>query len=561
MRFVRKTDSFGRYYVHLELDGMSVPDSIANVPDLLDFRYETYKALKNSDEESWAKVFGPVDTFVNTVLNDDERMKFVVVITFMHYQILDVMEKIVQRKQLTKDAVKASPYYQYTAPIAQQNKTDGVIICDLENNLSAMLNEFDKEIDLYPKLVDYVERGNVPIQSFKGVGTRAQDTPEMSWYRPDIVKLTALVLLCKMFNPIFGVFMSFFKAKTGDLDGSYKEVHSVAILKDIIDDRCRDIIDKLEYYLNNTIDKMINSSNQENLTRTYNGCTDNAIHHFVYAQILTRRFVSVDLFHPSSNLMTFIVACAKSSTNTQFSDNNFRTAARTFTYPNDSDKEDDGNLSNLEVESRFSNKTADYELLVRVAAQQTVDIFINEYEMDREIVDSAYSYYTTSAHIDLTDYCMYMLGIAFGKNLCGARSVEMLNAVDAAKLVVVLQYYLIVQGYNDLAVAITAHPTGAHQDHISGQDVVLRNSWKSSFEYKNCAGRFQIELPNFKWSTGLENAINTFINEEHIINVAPALWLLMDSEPCNGEQYNPSTNFAKDTCSFIQQHYLQDDVV
>lgn len=546
MKFVLLKDEYGKTFTRLDLEGLKLTHlEMPKFAMLLDFHHDTYKWLTAKDSEtSWQKVVAPVHMFFDKKCQDSDKIEIAETLAAMQLSIFNVFREDANGKPIL---------------------VDGYTLQNLENNLSILLSNLDSRINLFPRLQEFVEEGNIPMQSFVGVGERAQDTPEMTWYRNDVIPLMAIVLLCKLVSPIFGVFMSRFKSKRQkqdaetNMDSTYKEMHCVSILKDILEKRCSATVDKLELFLHRSIKRMLNPD--EDLTHVYNGYTDITIFQQIYAHMLVRRLVLVDLFRPegNNNLLTYITVCAKSATGTQFSPSNLKVAAQVFNYPKDkmANSSDDGNLSNLEVESRSSNKTADYPLIVEVAADQAIDQLISTYQLDRRVYNSASNYYITGEHAELTPYNCYMLGIVFGAGLCGARSVEMLPPTHVAKMTALMQQYLIIQGYFNLALALTAKSTGVLKTAISGQDMAIRNTWNYNEAFKNCASRFQISVGGIDWSTGLHDSIEKFICEEHVINLAPALWKLANMEPCNGQPYYVDLKLSSDTCNFIlQQLYI-----
>lgn len=538
MKFVKAFDADGKAFTRLDLEGLNVPPlQSSGKIQLLDFYYDTYKCMVGAGEEDseWDKVFRPVHLFFKEKCTEDDLKDIAITLAVMHFSITSILgaDGDIQGAQLRK----------------------------LENDLSHYLHDLDQRTNLFPRLIDFVESGSIPIQSFAGVGERAQDTPEMSWYRRDVIPLMVIVIICKMLTPIFGVFMSCFKRKQkeGVIDGAYKEMHAVTILRDILNTRCHETVCKLENFLQRTIKRVLNKD--EDLTHIYNGYTDNTVFQQIYAHMLIRRLVLVDLFRPlgENNLLTYITVCAKRSASTQFSLSNLKIAAQEFKYPNlknkTSNSTDDGNLSNLEVESRSSNRTADYELIIELAADRTIDRFLSAYDMDTKAYEAACEYYLSSTHITLTNYSSYLMGIIFGAGLGGARSIEMLDPVHVTKLIALMQLYLVMQGNYTMAIACTAQPTGRIKEYLSTQDNILKSTWNYSYEFRNCSSKFQIALGGYDWSTGLKNSIMSFVTDEYEVNVAPIFWSLMNGTSLNQQKYEVSTTLSRDTCTFILQHY------
>ncbi len=533
MKFVKQIDQYGKAYTRLDLEGLVIPYDGGEFPsELLDFHYDTYQITgANANEDEWEKVFGPTHKFFKTRCTESDLIEIACTLALMQTTINTAM---------LGDGV--------SAPVI-----DGTSMGKLESTLSQMLCKMEQKLNLYNRLVDFITEGEVPIRPTKDAGEKPQHTNEMTWYMPGFIRLTAVALLCKLLAPVFGVFMSYFKSKLGVLDGTFKEMHCVTILRDTLANCCPETMDKLEVYLRNSVTRMLGK--EEDLTHVINGYTDIAIHQLIYAQLLVRRFILVDLYRDDGNLATYITSCARSAASTQFSNNNFKTAACTFTYPNEASSSDEGNLSNLEVESRSSSKTADYPLLIEAATRETVRSFIHNYSLDKKVLNSITSEYKNFNHVDMQVFNSYLLGVVFGSDLCGARSVEMLSPSNLADLVGLLQYYVAMQGYRELAIALTARRTDNRKGRLSGSEAILRSTWNTNYEFQNCNNKFPIELGGFAWFTSLRESVTEFTDYEYVVNVAPAVWDILREPSTNGNVLVLSETFAKDVCGFILQHY------
>lgn len=526
IRFEKKLSEYGRGVVHMSLKDITLPVEY-DVDPLCNFQIDTYAVLKpKSSDFSWNAVFGPVHSFLDT-LNEKDQTAFAMMIIVMHYKILQTLGT--------------------DAPI------DGALITQLETDLSRMLADFDQQTHCFDKLLDFTE-SHIPIQSFAGVGERAQDSVEMTFYRDDVVKLTAVTILCKMLTVIFGTFIESCKKR---MDNSYKEIHCVAILKHILENNCRALIEKFLYFISRIAKPMLT---RVNLTHLYNGFTFNMIIQQIYAFSFTRRAVAVDLFKPEGNLVTYFTSCIRASAQTQFSSSGFKTNVAEIKSPNDKpSSEDDGNVSNLETESRASSKTADFQVLIKAALIQLTTRFPEEYDLDQELIEKLHAYYEFN-HIALTPMNHYVLGIVFGNYLGGAKSVEMLDGVSLNKILPVLQAYLYQQGYLDLLHVVSAVPTGQVKAFVTGSDTQLRATWNSSFEYRNVDQMFPIFVSDFRWDSGLKNIQEELTTMNYLYNTGPALWEKLGDEIKNGEVLVTPESVCRSICSLIA-HTIMPQVV
>lgn len=516
MRFTKMYDELGKAFVHLDVNDIKLPEMEFDITDLLNFRIETYAVLKaNASERNWRMVFDTTHNFID-LLTDEEKIDFTLTLIAMHLEI---------KKDIGRD-----------------EEVEGSVMINLETTLSKMLDSFDSRINLFPRLVNYTEK-YIPIQSFAGVGERAQDSVEMTFYRDDVVKLTAAVLLCKMMAPIFGVFIESCKKK---MDNAYKEVHCFAILKDILGKRCPELMAKLNHFIARIIKPMLAKIK---LTHVYNGFTFNVIVLQITAAMFTRRFIAVDLFKPEGNLMIYVTSCARAAAQTQFSSTGFKTAVTEIIPPREQ-TEEDGNVSNLEAESRSSNKTADYPAITRMFIDIAIESFIAEHDLDRELVEAAQYYYGLN-HLSMQPANAYLMCWLFGSYLGGAKTIEWLDINDLNRLIPVMQVYFIQQGYYDLVHISSAIDLMRVKEMMSASDIQLRATWNSSFEYKNCDSNFTFAVDNLRWDTSLKAIVDTFTSSVYGYNTAPVLWEAMKEDSKNGSVFTVSPELAKSICSFI----------
>lgn len=522
MKFVKKIDDMGKAYIYMDLEGLTIPGlpPELDIAPLLEFHIDTYKVLKASESPiAWERVFGTTHGLLKT-FTDDEKAKFASMIVLMHWMIVDSLGMI--------------------------DEIDGATLSDLEDNLAMLLAKFDSEVNLAERLIEYVEE-NIPIQSFAGVGERAQDSQEMTWYRPDVVKLTALTLLCKLMTPIFGLLIETCKKR---IDTALKEIHCVVILKDIIANKFSDLNHKFMYFITNIVKPSI--SNKVGLTHVYNGYTFNMIVQHICAQMIARRFIAVDLFAPGGNLVTYMTSCARAAVSSQFVSSGFKTAVNEILHPSEFASEEDGNVSNLETESRSSSRTADYVLEVEAAVVQTRKVFVTNHELDREEIEAAEDFYAIN-HIALTPLNDFLVGIIFGPYLCGAKTVELLNMKDLASLIAMMQAYLIQQGFIDLAHAVSARPSGQLKPILTGSDTQLRSCWNNSVEYKQCADKYPFVVDKITCDTALKKIIENITTEVMTYNTAPVYWEALDQKIANGDTFVVPETLARSICTLILQ--------
>ena len=532
MKFVKRIDEITKKpYVFLDLEGMKLDDASAGIDQktldfLCSFHIETYKILKGKESDlNWETVFGTVHAFLGT-MTSEEQQKFAAMIIYMHWRILNTL--------CTDANLDPKEYNELAVAV--------------EKDLSQRLATFDAEVNLINRLIAFTQ-DNIPIQSFAGVGERPQDTPSMTFHRKDVVELTAVALLCKMMTPIFGVFIDLYKKK---VDSSYKELHCVAILKGILANRCAALIEKLINFIHGIVKP---SLSHIGMTHICNGYTIMLIVDVIYSQMLTKRFIGVNFYETNSNLITYVTSCARSAANTQFGNGAFKRSVTEIDSPDErASDSDDGNMSGLEVESRVSSKPADYPIIIKAAAAELIKRFVPEHDLDEEEILQAQQFYEIN-HIALTPVNEYLLGILFGSYLCGAKSIDSLDGITLAKIVPIMQTWLLQQGYYELVVVSSIQATGRLKNMLSGNDTQLKSLWNSSFEYKNCANKFTYCVDKLRWDTGLKNLVDNLVAEEYMVNLAPVFWDKLQQANRNGEIYANTNKLPQEICGLILQMY------
>ena len=543
MRFVKKLDSVGKAYIYLDLEGLKLPNLPANMSDallerLLMFRTDTYVNLRAEKTPlEWEMAFGVVHSFLNK-LSDDEKIQYASLLILAH-------EKIIANLSTEQGDDK------FTSPNPFKDTTgetlNSKLILELETWLSHMIDQFAIKLNLMPRLIEFVEN-DVKVQSFKGAGERPQDSIEMTFYCDDVVKLTAVVVLCKLLTPIFAVFMDACKRR---MDNSLKESHCVAILKDVLHNNCQPLMEKLANFITRSAKP---SSQTVEAAHLYNGVSFNRAITSVYSEMLVRRFVSADLLKPNGNLMTYVTACVRAAFSNKYSKLN-RNGAAPLQSAKEKTAGDDGNLSDMEIESRSSSQTADYPLIIRLAIEELKKRFVSEHDLNTEAIEAATLYYSTDTHrVELTYLNAYLLGILFGDYLGGAKTVDSLDYKNLSEIIPIMQVYLIQQGYAELAHLVSARP-GGQKTNLSGSEVQLKSSWDSSEAYVKCSERFPYQVGELRWDTQLEAAITHLCEVNYLYNSAPAIWELLGQDLANTQLVTCSAGLASNICQLILNQY------
>ena len=509
-----------------EEDGLSntLPVTTAEHLDIIEqccyFRISTYDILKQRSGASdcFEDVFRPVHLFFDTC-TDAEKKLIGAMYVRMHYLILDKIR-------------------------TAQDLTD--MLTTVTNDLGLQLMVLDQQIDICGRIQAIVEQ-HVPIPSFDNAGGRPQDTAEMTFVKEDVVELVAIVVLCKMMTPIFGVYIERCKKK---MDNSLKELHCVCIMHQILMNRYKRVILKLTNFLNGLIKPMI----QDTIAYVFNGYTLPVLCQHIYAAILTRRFVNVNLFQEDCNLMTYITVCARSAVRTAGStaSNHKKNSVKEIKKPKEL-YDDDGNTSVLEIESRQSCRTADQIAIVELAVEETIRHWLLENDVPYAVFEEAVEYYTDASPVSVTPINTYLIASLFGRRLCGAASVEIMSITANIKMIVLLQLALMQYGYPELVHLCSVSKMLMGKAILTRTDNLIKATWDNTFEYRNLTLRFPWSIIDISWDTKLKDIVDYLITNRFVQNTAPVLCERMgQTDDGNGTPFEYQDNVIKQICAVLE---------
>lgn len=479
---------------------------------LLLFNAETYDTLKRFDTSSWNVVFGSVNKFIS-MLSQEDRRNICMVFIVMHSKL---------------------------------NEMISINMVSIIDELAAMLDTLDQQIDLCSKLEHFVEL-DMPIPNLDDVGGRPQDTEEMTFRRPHILMLTGIALLCKLLAPIFGQFFWQYKKNTS-VDNNIKEIHAASILKDIFGRRYRKLILKLNHFVGNILIQQYKQ--KDDIISAYNGNTMDSQALNGVAAVFTRKFITVDLYKTDGNLMTYITTCLKNSVDTQYRTASTKNSIKERDGNLKETASDEGNASRLENESFTSSKTADVPIIVEWIIELTVNKWMIETGMSQEMYDTAMAYYKNNLP-PMTPISNYLLCTYFGADIGGAIGVSMLSAMAYAKLAIILQYVLIKEGFHGLAHALMIVPKNRMKAVLSNIDNKVQMTWSNTYSYRNFKQRFPFGVGDKECDAKLKEIVDFLTFKIHSFNTAPVFWDMMNEDNKNGVEYQCTPDIMERLCDFI----------
>lgn len=532
--------------VRLDLEGLKLPHIPVDPKPLLDFDITTYRAFRfNAKPEDWENVQDVTNMFFKE-LDDNDKTLLAETIWMMHYKIREVINP------------ENIPMSDESQMEENGNKIHAVI-----SQLADMLYTLNEQIHLYDKAKDFAVK-YVPIVDKPEInGQRPQDTEEMTFRRSHKFELTAIAILCKVMSVITGTILEAFK-ETGIDDKRFTDSYCYYIYQKLLESpSVSAIARKLENYVTTNIDKM-NKKSRDGLLSSrgvadiIRGETASVTESRTFASLFTRKFVNIALLKDDADIMTFIYSCIKNTAQNPSSGGGGKDKPNyylRYTPAEENNDSDEGNDSIMETESIQSEKTADTNLLVGLAVDTLVERFCSQHGITADVLNDVTGYYLERHHLQLDITNSYILANVFGDELLGAKSIELLTTIDLAKLIGVLQIYLVQEGFTDLVHLVSAVPTGVHKNQleITGEEKTLKSAFANNAAYRNCATRYITQVGDLRWDTNLRLLIDTVTGTNYKVNTAPAIWELMNQAPDNGIDYIPKASLSESICTLILQ--------
>lgn len=499
----------------------------------LQFRTDTYDAFKdakNGTEFSGIRAYGSINEFMQ------------------------------QLPQNEKEAI--GKMFILCHQTLQEYMTDAFNIPYVITTISSILVSLDNEIDLCRKL--YIYGRTIPIELMEGAGNRPQDRESMTFSPEEMTVLISLVLLCKLISPIMGDFISKCKQKHMEVPTENKEIHCFGMLTGIFENKYKEIYAKLDYYIQQVLKEFTNKLSTE-ATAINAGMTADKSQERAKANLFVKRFVGLDLYRPSGNLMKYIVAIVRISANSERSSANSSNAALFRDFKDNDGSQEEGNTSRLEAESSVSNRTADTPIIVKIAADTLLEKVIAGNNIDESAYKAALAYYSQNC-IVFTPINIFLLCSYYGQELGGGFSIKLLGAEHIIKLVTALQFIMYQYNGELLLHALSFVPTMHSKTQITPEDDRLKVAWASSLEYKQCAQCIPKGFGEKKWDAKLREIVSYLLANHVMYNTAPVFWDMLNADGTrpskNGTIFNQGDLLLRHLCAFAQRifTYTQEQI-
>lgn len=517
LKFVKKLNPTGKHDLYLETSGLDIPNE-KEIEPLKLFCIKTYSKLySRKHRDGWVVNFAVVNSFLES-LTCDEQSKIVMAFVAIHHKLITYMRR------------------------------DDISDIQLILNESAdILFGLDKELDLLNRIEKWCVN-NLPIGTMKNAGNRAQDTDIMTWFKPDVIKLTAIVVLSKIFAPLYGTFMFYIKDQKG-VDNKLKQLHASVLINKILVARCPSHLHKLRHMISHYMKREFD----ENMSAICTGLTSNTMLDMVQACLFVRYFVNVDLYYPNGNLITYVRVNIRNAIYGQQNPNNKNMVMLRQEIGYSGSEE--SRKSQLEWDSLSSSTTADVPVLISSSVDNVVGRIMHEMELDEKQYESNLTYYIKHP-IELHIVNKFLLNMYFGQHVGGAKSISALRANDVIRLMSLLQLILLSIGFKELAYILTANIGSLAKASHDSHDIRLKNAYRGSTSFKNYRSKLEGETYPISAPKVFEQVMSdiatAITRNMFIYNLAPTILETIETEEAvNGKGVVFTNEFIPDICHFI----------
>lgn len=415
--------------------GLKKADLIESINMMLTFNLSSYKDFKECSLSSWKEKFYDADR-VFSQFTEEDCVSFVTTLIYCHGAIKDTMDRLPQEDKQTQELHKLNQY------IGQQ------------------LILLDEEIKLFDKILKYTSTINVVIPP--DFGKREQDSQETTFLEADVQKVDAIIIVGKMFLPLFAVMLDESKKSGGEkpqyIEGSFrtnkkkyklidkrvKEIYCLSFIEPLIARHIEKDYGKLLNYIEKFIEQSRSDPSKTNCTQVFRNNTIEELIKITSAYLLCRKCVKYDLSSPKTNIMGIICKGAKNVDQLSGSSNAY--------FPRqmfESDESSSTKESRLEIDSAKSRFTGDEEPMIAMILEYTVRKYLKKYSIDKVFFDNLVEY-NIRVRKEVEEYFQMMLSSAYSNDFESCECIMTLQGCDIFKLISLTQCICFSKGWFDL---------------------------------------------------------------------------------------------------------------
>lgn len=511
---------------------MDIPERDTIEP-YLSFHCSTYKKISNDGEnpDVWGAIFS-ASNWVLSQITDEEKKQVLMCFCNINSAIKHDMPK--------NDGPLA---------VAAFIETLGDRYLQLIDNLH-LIERFDSYSRAYIKMGDTSK-----------FGKRPQDTAELTFVEEEMRALIVIAFLCKMMAPVFGELMANIPSVQSE-DGKKKterdrEMKCVVLMNPIIKAHFKQLIDKFQHYLRHTVN---GCCGVDKPAAVFSGYTPSTRSFIIFANLLVRNFINVNLLQDDSNIMRFSDSIARTLVGTQDSNSNRKQVKTRVAYGAASGDEG-GNIAQMEIDSLVSMKTMDTPIIIAASIDAVIGRYLLHYDISwkeyRDCLDYFIKHPIYPSSINRFVACGF-----FGGDIGGGRGILNLDHIHFTKIVCLLQMIVFTHGYKQFGHILTAAPTTTVKVTQSQQDNLFLLNYGTSYSYHNCRAKFEggaISSNGREWDSQMRSIVDDLMKQYYVFNTPEFLWDLMAEEDLNGRTIEVTAEITGQMCAFIENALTNDD--
>ena len=522
MRYVPECvdDSSKKYCIRLSTKGLDIPN-FENIKHLLVFQTSTFKKLEvnGNDPIIWESLFGIINMFFNTLSKDDQT-------TLTTHMVLlhSSINEFIQTEHMEK-------------------------FSDFINQKSVEVSDNNNAMDLCGKLYKFVEK-TIHIKDDPDIGTGAQHTEELTFEKHQVLLVLTITLLCKLYSPISGIIMTNIK---GPIDCKLKEMHASALFKILLSEHYQTLTDKMWFYIKNQINKIF----KETYSTIFFAWTPNKLADYIFASLLVRNFINIDLLNRDSNIMVYMVVTCKKIIESKYREASKSPVQQRVQFA--SVIGDDSNIAQMELDSVTSYKTCDVVPIINSYITKCCTRYRISYDIDNDVYNQCLKYYTYNK-VRPTHFNKFLACGIFGHDIGGGKGILMLHQKEYTQLMTILTLLCFNYGYYKLGCMVSAGISDKIKIVNTPADNMMTLNYASSFAYSNCKNVYDKTCAgsnNKDWDKSMLKLVEHLTKTNYVYNTAPISWDKINIENANGKIIENNHDLISELCGLIDSLVIQ----
>lgn len=407
----------------------------------LDFDVSSYANLCNGTQSLWDEHVGFTDKVFNK-FSDDDRTVFVCLLLRIHQDIKEVMSR------LGNEEDPAS--------------TLSMLCCSIADYII----QVDSFIKLFDKITEVARTIQIPQNPI--LGTREQDTEEMTFYPVHIRAVFAITITAKIFLPIFATMLAESKAsnpKKGSgnpsrakgkiklIDNKVKEIFCLAFVERLFEEHIPEHYEKFLRWIAHFTEKNKKVPNNIQASSTFRNITLTELIKMVTANIICKRCVNIGMYTQSSNIMGVIQGAIRTTVESIEKD----TQNNAYFIRQLQSGGDDAatNESQLEANSMKSRDTFQTDLLILRIYELAVEKYLRLYQIPPQFLEQV-TRFNILQNPPIEDFLLPLLSSVYYSDFESGQSIPFLNYEAFMRLVSLTQIICAKKGMHGLAHRLTA---------------------------------------------------------------------------------------------------------